>query len=73
MTTPPNGRAEQRKILQTGATGYVSWRLRIHLESRGEVVRCLARRPLHALVFAGMLRGIASRAVHSCDDGSTSG
>jgi len=34
-----------KKILLTGATGYVGGRLLSALEARGETVRCLARRP----------------------------
>jgi len=37
--------ADSRLILLTGATGYVGGRLLLALESRGERVRCLARRP----------------------------
>jgi len=36
---------DSRLILLTGATGYVGGRLLLALESRGERVRCLARRP----------------------------
>jgi uncharacterized protein YbjT (DUF2867 family)/tetratricopeptide (TPR) repeat protein len=34
-----------RRILLTGASGYVGGRLLAHLEARGLTVRCLARRP----------------------------
>ncbi len=37
--------AGRRRILLTGASGYVGGRLLKALERRGEVVRCLARRP----------------------------
>jgi len=37
--------AEQRIVLLTGATGYVGGRLLHVLEDRGELVRCLSRRP----------------------------
>lgn len=40
---PPPG----RRILLTGATGYVGGRLLPRLEQRGERVRCLARHPEH--------------------------
>jgi len=35
----------RRRILLTGATGYVGGRLLAALERRGETIRCLARRP----------------------------
>jgi uncharacterized protein YbjT (DUF2867 family) len=34
-----------KRILLTGATGYVGGRLLSLLEQRGALVRCLARRP----------------------------
>jgi uncharacterized protein YbjT (DUF2867 family) len=37
--------ATRRKILLTGSTGYVGGRLKLELESRGEALRCLERRP----------------------------
>jgi hypothetical protein len=48
-------RAIARRILLTGATGYVGGRLLRLLEERGELVRCLSRRPeyLRPRVAAG--------------------
>ncbi|MBW2541678.1 MAG: SDR family oxidoreductase [Deltaproteobacteria bacterium] len=40
-------RATNRRILVTGATGYVGGRLLRALEDRGLPVRCLARKPAH--------------------------
>jgi len=37
--------SEARRVLLTGASGYVGGRLLEALEARGEAVRCLARRP----------------------------
>lgn len=37
----------ERRILLTGATGYVGGRLLSQLVSRGHRVRCLARNPAH--------------------------
>lgn len=37
--------SDERRVLLTGASGYVGGRLLAALESRGESVRCLARRP----------------------------
>jgi nucleoside-diphosphate-sugar epimerase len=36
---------DARRILVTGATGYVGARLRSRLEAAGHRVRCMARRP----------------------------
>jgi uncharacterized protein YbjT (DUF2867 family) len=42
---PPRALDEPRRILLTGASGYVGGRLLSRLEARGLAVRCLARRP----------------------------
>jgi len=43
----PETSSKPRRVLLTGATGYVGGRLLAGLEHRGEAVRCLARRPEH--------------------------
>ena len=43
-----------RRVLLTGASGYVGGRLLTALESRGESVRCLARRPEYVEPRAGV-------------------
>ena len=45
MDSAPQGIGEQRLTLIIGATGYIGGRLLPILESRGERVRCMARRP----------------------------
>ena len=47
------GATSARRILLTGATGYVGGRLLRVLEERGHPVRCLTRRPAHLLARAG--------------------
>lgn len=44
---------ESKRILLTGATGYVGGRLLARLEARGHAVRCLARRPEFLLPRVG--------------------
>ena len=64
-------------VLVTGATGYIGGRLVAVLEASGVRLCCLARRPdtrcallywyvllpVHALIFGGLLRAIARRAL----------
>jgi uncharacterized protein YbjT (DUF2867 family) len=47
------GATPARRILLTGATGYVGGRLLRVLEERGHAVRCLVRRPEHLLPRVG--------------------
>ena len=46
-----------RRILVTGATGYVGGRLLSALLDRGEQVRCMARRPEAVAPRPGLERG----------------
>ena len=56
---PITRNADGRRVLLTGATGYVGGLLGL--------AYWYGVYPLHALVFAGMLRGIAGRAVRDGD------
>jgi uncharacterized protein YbjT (DUF2867 family) len=47
MTSGSEREAPTRRVLLTGATGYVGGRLLRALEDRGHWVRCLARKPEH--------------------------
>ncbi len=74
---PPPAGAPARRVLLTGATGYVGGRLLPELEARGLRVRCVARRPGHLAgrvapateVVAGDVRDAAamSRALTGVD------
>ena len=47
MASRSEREASLRRVLLTGATGYVGGRLLRALEDRGHRVRCLARKPEH--------------------------
>jgi hypothetical protein len=47
MASRSEREAPKRRLLLTGATGYVGRRLLRTLENRGHRVRCLARKPEH--------------------------
>mgnify|MGYP006271044435 CR=1 FL=1 len=71
MSEASNGQGGGRRVLLTGATGYVGGRLLGLLESRGEAVRCLARHPEHLRGRVG--RGTEVVAGDLLDEGSLEG